>query len=113
MVQRAKNTLNDLDAKSWVKATKSWFVINPRSRSRQQISHPAKYPEELVTRFITYFTKEDSWVLDPFAGVSSTGIAAMDKRRSFHMIENFREYVIGGEGRIRNHKNIDSHYDLR
>ncbi|OLS20449.1 MAG: hypothetical protein ThorAB25_28220, partial [Candidatus Thorarchaeota archaeon AB_25] len=72
MVQKPKNTLNDLDAKSWVKSTKSWFVINPRSRSREQLSHPAKYPEELVQRFVTYFTKQDGWVLDPFAGVGST-----------------------------------------
>ncbi len=99
MVQRAKNTLNDLDAKSWVKATKSWFVINPRSRSREQMSHPAKYPEELVRRFVSYFTKEDGWVFDPFAGVGSTLVACRESGRNAVGIELNKEFVdIGQKG---------------
>jgi DNA modification methylase len=97
MVQRAKNTLNDLDAKSWVKATKSWFVINPRSRSREQMSHPAKYPEELVRRFVTYFTKEEGWVLDPFAGVGSTLVACRETGRNAVGIELNEEFVKIGQ----------------
>ena len=93
MGQRAKNTLNDLDAKSWVKSTKSWFVINPRSRSREQLSHPAKYPEELVHRFVTYFTKQDGWVLDPFAGVGSTLVACRESGRNAVGIELDNEFV--------------------
>ena len=99
MGQRAKNTLNDMDAKSWVKATKSWFVINPRSRSRQQMSHPAKYPEELVKRFVTYFTKEGGWVLDPFAGVGCTLVACRESGRNAIGVELSDEFVsIGQEG---------------
>ena len=99
MVQRAKNTLNDLDAKSWVKATKSWFVINPRSRSRKQMSHPAKFPEELVRHFVTYFTKEGGWVLDPFAGVGSTLVACGETERNAIGVELSDEFVnIGQEG---------------
>ena len=85
--------MNDLDAKSWVKSTKSWFVINPRSRSREQLSHPAKYPEELVHRFVTYFTKQDGWVLDPFAGVGSTLVACRESGRNAFGIELSNEFV--------------------
>jgi DNA modification methylase len=99
MVQKPSNALNDLDAKSWVKATKSWFVINPRSRSQEQMSHPAKYPEELVRRFVTYFTKEGSWVLDPFAGVGSTLVACRESARNAIGIELSPEFVeIGQNG---------------
>ncbi|MBY8998150.1 MAG: site-specific DNA-methyltransferase [Candidatus Thorarchaeota archaeon] len=97
VVQRAKKTLNDLDAKSWVKATKSWFVINPRSRSREQMSHPAKYPEELVRRFVTYFTKEEGWILDPFAGVGSTLVACRESDRNAVGIELNKEFVDIGQ----------------
>jgi DNA modification methylase len=97
MVQRPKNTLNDLDAKSWVKATKSWFVVNPRSRSQEQLSHPAKYPEELVRRFVSYFTKENGWVLDPFAGVGSTLIACRESGRNAVGIELNKEFVDIGQ----------------
>ncbi len=100
MVQKPSNTLNDLDAKSWVKATKSWFVINPRSRSRGQMSHPAKYPEELVRRFVTYFTKEDGWVLDPFAGVGSTLVACRETGRNAVGIELNQEFVDIGKAEL-------------
>ena len=102
MVQRAKNTLNDLDAKSWVKATKSWFVVNPRSRSRQQMSHPAKFPEELVKRFISYFTKEEGWILDPFAGVGSTLVACRESDRNAVGIELNKEFVDIGQEVLEN-----------
>ncbi|MFW9789251.1 MAG: DNA methyltransferase [Candidatus Thorarchaeota archaeon] len=99
MVQNSRNTLNDLDAKSWVKATKSWFVINPRSRSQEQMSHPAKFPEELVKRFVTYFTKNEGWVLDPFAGVGSTLAACRESGRNAVGIELNKEFVdIGHAG---------------
>ena len=102
MVQRAKNTLNDMDAKSWVKATKSWFVINPRSRSQKQMTHPAKFPEELVRHLVTYFTKEDGWVLDPFAGVGSTLIACREASRNAIGIELNVEFVDIGQNMIGN-----------
>jgi DNA modification methylase len=104
MAQNAENTLNDLDAKSWVKATKSWFVINPRSRSREQMSHPAKFPEELVKRLVTYFTKEGAWVLDPFAGVGSTLVACREAGRNAIGIELNREFVDIGQAGLRNVK---------
>ncbi len=104
MVQRPENTLNDLDAKAWVKATKSWFIINPRSRSRMQMNHPAKFPEELVQRLVTYFTKEDGWVFDPFAGVGSTLVACKESGRNAVGIELNEEFVEVGQAALQSIK---------
>lgn len=104
MVQRPENTLNDLDAKEWVKATKSWFIINPRSRSRMQMNHPAKFPEELVQRLVTYFTKEDGWVFDPFAGVGSTLVACKESSRNAVGIELNEEFVEVGQAALQSIK---------
>ena len=94
----SQKRLNDLDGKAWVKATKSWFIVNPRSRSTSQIQHPAKFPEELVQRFLEFFTKIDSWVLDPFAGVGSTLIASKELGRNSVGVELSNEFVeIGKE----------------
>ncbi|RDE11636.1 MAG: hypothetical protein C4K48_11320 [Candidatus Thorarchaeota archaeon] len=90
------NTLNDLEAREWVKSTKSWFIVNPRSRTTEQMDHPAKYPEELVQRFISFFTKRGSWVLDPFAGVGSTLIACKELSRNAVGIELHGEFVESG-----------------
>ncbi len=90
--------LNDLDGKSWVKATKSWFKILTRKRSTSQIQHPGKFPEDLVLKFVEYFTKENDWVLDPFAGVGSTQIACKEINRNSVGIELNEEFVkIGNE----------------
>ncbi len=93
---RVDNRLNDLDGKSWVKATKSWFVINPPRRTNTQIAHPAKYPEDLVRRFVRFFTQEDSWVLDPFAGVASTIVACKSLGRNSLGVELNPEFVEAG-----------------
>ena len=95
-----KSTLNNLSGKEWVRATKSWFVINPKPRTKRQINHPAKYPEELVAHLLRFFTKEDSWVLDPFAGVGSTLIACKEMNRNAVGIELNPEYVEIGNHQI-------------
>jgi len=95
-----KNTLNELDGKEWVKATKSWFVINPKPRSKKQITHPAKYPEKLVTHFLQFFTKEDQWVLDPFAGVGSTLIACKEMGRNAVGVDLSLDFVDIGKQSI-------------
>jgi len=99
-VRTPMNTLNDLDAKTWVKSTKSWFVVNPRSRSKDQLHHPAKYPEELVMRFITFFSKKGNWILDPFAGVGSTLIACRESGRNAFGIELHEDFVESGKKQL-------------
>ncbi len=96
MRRHPENTLNNLDGKEWVKATKSWFIINPRSRTSAQLEHPAKFPEELVTRFVGFFSKCGSWILDPFAGVGSTLIACKETSRNAVGIELNPEFAETG-----------------
>jgi DNA modification methylase len=69
---RPKNALNELDVRSWMKFTKSWFVCNPPPRSKNQVRHPAKFPEALAAEFIRFFTRPGETVLDPFSGTGST-----------------------------------------
>lgn len=103
MRKRPINTLNDLDSKDWVKATKSWFIINPRPRAGNQLDHPAKFPEELVTRLLQFFTKSGDWVLDPFAGIGSTLIACKETLRNVVGIEINPEFVNVGSNYINSH----------
>ncbi len=99
-----KSRLNDLSGKEWVKATKSWFVINPKPRTKEQINHPAKYPEELVAHLLRFFTKKDSWVLDPFAGVGSTLIACKELGRNAIGIELNPDFIEIGNQHLINAK---------
>lgn len=107
--RKSSNRLNNLDGKSWVKATKSWFVINPPRRTQTQIIHPAKFPEALVRRFVRFFTQENAWILDPFAGIASTMIACKSLKRNSVGIELNPEFVRTGLKLIRDQNGSGKH----
>ncbi len=82
-----RNRLNDLEPKEWLKFQKSWFTHKPPPRRKDVLLHPAKFPETLAQRFITFFTKGDQTVLDPMAGTGSTLIACLRSNRNSIGIE--------------------------
>lgn len=55
--------------------------------------HPTQKPLALLTRIILASTNENDWILDPFAGSSTTGIAANLCGRKFLGIEQDHEFA--------------------
>lgn len=55
--------------------------------------HPTQKPLSLLTRIILASTKKGAWILDPFAGSSTTGIAANLVGRKFLGIDIEQEYL--------------------
>ena len=55
--------------------------------------HPTQKPLGLLSRTILASTKPGAWILDPFAGSSTTGIAANLIGRRFLGIEKEEEFV--------------------
>lgn len=55
--------------------------------------HPTQKPLGLLSRIILASTKPGAWILDPFAGSSTTGIAANLIGRRFWGIEKEEEFV--------------------
>ncbi len=55
--------------------------------------HPTQKPLALLTRIILASTDKDAWILDPFAGSSTTGIAANLIGRRFLGIEKETEFA--------------------
>lgn len=70
-----------------------WDIPNVKSNHPEKTEHPCQYPIELVERCVLALTNEDSWVLDPFAGVGSTMIAAIKNNRNVIGIEKEKKYV--------------------
>ena len=55
--------------------------------------HPTQKPLPLLARIILASTHENEWILDPFTGSSTTGIAANLLGRKFVGIDKEKEYV--------------------
>lgn len=55
--------------------------------------HPTQKPLPLLARIILASTKENDWILDPFSGSSTTGIAATILGRRFLGIERETEFL--------------------
>jgi site-specific DNA-methyltransferase (adenine-specific) len=55
--------------------------------------HPTQKPLALLTRIILASTKKNAWILDPFTGSSTTGIAANLLNRKFLGIDMEEEYL--------------------
>lgn len=64
-----------------------WDIPNVKSNHPEKTDHPCQFPIELVERCVLALTEEGSSVLDPFAGVGSTLIAAIKNNRHGFGIE--------------------------
>ncbi|GAI46595.1 unnamed protein product, partial [marine sediment metagenome] len=69
-------------------------------RKDKEFTHPAKFPEELVERYISFFTKKGQIVFDPFMGIGSTLVACEKLGRRGIGIEYVKKYVDIGKKRI-------------
>ena len=81
----------DMDAeefKSWVNA--KWSIAPERNMSTY--GHPAMFPEELATRILKLFSFRGAFVLDPFAGVGTTPLAAKKHGRHYLGIDISADY---------------------
>ncbi|MBK9150260.1 MAG: site-specific DNA-methyltransferase [Saprospiraceae bacterium] len=61
--------------------------------------HPTQKPLSVLTRLILASTKPNAWILDPFTGSSTTGIAANLANRRFLGIDQEEEYLIMSRNR--------------
>ncbi len=78
-------------AQDWEEAL--WDIPNVKSNHPEKTIHPCQFPVELVERCVLALTTEGDWVLDPYAGVGTSLIAAMMHNRRAAGCEKEAEYV--------------------
>jgi adenine-specific DNA-methyltransferase len=93
----------DIVVKDW--ENELWDIPNVKSNHPEKTEHPCQYPIELVERCVLALTNEGNWVLDPFAGVGSTMLAAIKNNRNVIGIEKEKKYVDITKQRIENLNN--------
>ncbi len=77
-----------------------WDIPNVKNNHPEKTIHQCQFPIELVERCVLALTNQDSWVLDPFAGVGSTLIASMKNGRNSVGIEKEEKYCEVTHSRI-------------
>lgn len=77
-----------------------WNIPNVKSNHVEKTEHPCQFPVGLIERLVLSMTKPGGLVFDPFAGVSSSGVASAIHGRRFWGCEILPEYVATGLTRI-------------
>lgn len=81
-----------------------WDIPNVKSNHPEKTIHQCQFPIELVERCVLALTNKGSWVLDPFAGVGSTLIAALKNDRNSIGLEKEERYCQVAHDRIESFK---------
>ncbi len=79
-----------------------WEFLAPANSEKAFGKHPTQKPIALVKRCLEASSKKGSWVLDPFSGSGTTGVASAETKRRFVGIEENEEYCKLAAARIRN-----------
>lgn len=78
-----------------------WNIPNVKANHPEKTIHPCQYPVELIERLVLALTNEYDTVLDPYAGVASSVIAAIKHKRNAIEIDKELSYISEGIERIR------------
>jgi len=70
-----------------------WAVGTPKPDEKKFGKHPTQKPLELLKRIVLASTNKGDIVLDPFAGSSTTGIAAVSNGRKFIGVDLEKNYL--------------------
>ena len=95
-----KNKESTISKEEFLEFTKSIWTFSPESAKK--VGHPAPFPIELPYRCIQLYTFKDEIVLDPFCGVGTTAIAALQCGRHFVCLDYDSNYVEMAKIRVNN-----------
>ena len=79
------------------------FIETPICMRPERLSnpkHPAQKPVAILKKMIEIASNEDDIIFDPFMGVGSTGVAALNLNRRFIGVELDKEYFAAAKQRI-------------
>lgn len=83
--------MRDLNAGKQMKTV--WRIPAPNGKEKEFGKHPTQKPVALLERIILASTREGDLIFDPFAGSSTTGVAAIQTYRKFVGTELESEFI--------------------
>lgn len=93
--------------------TDVWYLPTIAPWEKSCGKHPTQKPLSLLTRIIMASTQQGEWVLDPFCGSSTTGIAANLLERRFLGIDQEQSYIEMSKCRREDLENLHTYHKFR
>lgn len=93
-----RHTWNFISQKEMHNFLESPICMKPERLSNPK--HPTQKPVAILKKIITISSNKDDIVFDPFMGVGSTGVAALELDRRFIGVELEKEYYDAAKERI-------------
>ena len=87
-------------------------VWNIKRGKKYSSKHGATFPVELAERVILNFADKNALILDPFIGLGTTAIAAINTKRNFIGFELDKDYFEIAQNRIKERQNEISLLDV-
>lgn len=79
--QQRKRAFNGLTAKEWTARSRNVWADLSSPRNARHLEHGAVFPVKLASRLIEMYSREGDLVFDPFLGIGSTVVAALELGR--------------------------------
>lgn len=103
--QISGNPLGKNPSDYWTLISQEWEtgcieIPNVKSNHPEKTIHPCQFPVELIERCVLALTDVGDWVLDPFAGVGSSLIAALNRQRRGLIIDRDQDYLTIAQERV-------------
>ena len=76
------------------------FIEAPICMGNERLDHPTQKPLRVMENLIRIASNPDDVVLDPFAGMGSTGVAALNLGRRFIGVEANPTYAEAARNRL-------------
>lgn len=77
-----KKSFNELSTQDWVKNSRSVWNDVSSPRSKKALNHGATFPKKLSDRIISIYSAKNDLVLDPFFGIGTTILSALELGRN-------------------------------
>lgn len=77
-----------------------WEFTSPKKSEKTLGKHPTQKPLGLLERIVLSSTNEGDWVLDPFVGSGTTGVASLKWGRRFIGVDSESSYLDIAVGRL-------------
>jgi len=77
-----------------------WIIPNVKHNHVEKTIHPCQFPVELIERLVLALTQKGDLVIDPYMGVGSTAVAAVNHHRRVAGADIVLEYIVNARERV-------------